>query len=397
MEKKDSRNYMRKEKIAVDVQRVILFARQVPLKWNRMKKDSFIQRWMQRNVSAATNVFLFVHLKLIKKQRDITDYGRCGRMCCLEVTEVYAARIKDDTVLLNSSSGGVFTAVSDIFLKRGDAVVCSIYNYESNTLEYRLVLSEKDRDSARGSKYMQSNPGTIYKESFCWLKKNPDKSLLFVGMGCEAAGFRSFFAEKGLGNRICVVDIICHGTPSPMLWREYIGFLESSHGGKAENLKFKDKRNGWNSPVAVVSFAGTEVYLNEYVKIFYNSCALRPSCHKCPYSAVERNSDLTIGDYWHIEDKLPDFYSSKGNSLILIHTEAGRDLFKQMEKVLYYRASTAEDCWQLNLEHPTEVSEKRTEFWEDYLTYGFQYILKKYGSVSFAQRVKSKVKKILGR
>lgn len=108
----------------------------------------------------------------------------------MNATVVYAGRLKDKSALMSSSSGGAFTALSDFFLGNDNAVVAAIYNYESLTTEFQLILDEKHREEAKGSKYMQSKPGDIYREAYRWLMENPEKELLFIGMGCQSDGFR---------------------------------------------------------------------------------------------------------------------------------------------------------------------------------------------------------------
>lgn len=308
---------------------------------------------------------------------------------------VYAVRLKDKEALMKSSSGGAFTAISDVFLNRGDAVVCSVYNYEKHRTEFRLFTEKENRDEARGSKYMQSRPGEIFSECVKWLRKNPEKSILFVGTGCQADGFRKYVETIGLRERTFIVDIICHGVPSPKIWREYVCSLERKFQGVSSNLTFKDKRKGWKQPTAVVTINRKEVSLKEYVKVFYNQCALRPSCHECPYATTERKTDMTIGDFWHIEEKIPDFYDYAGNSLILIHTNRGIELFDEIKEALDYRLSNTKECWQKNLEYPTPMSAQRAIFWKDYKNNGVDYIMNKYGTVSLGVRVMNKIKKIV--
>lgn len=310
-------------------------------------------------------------------------------------TKVYAGRLKDKELLLCSSSGGAFMALSNIFLNEGNAVVCAIYNYKTHTAEFQLVTTKEERDAARGSKYMQSKPGNIYKQAVSWLKSYQSKQLLFIGMGCQSDGFRKFAEISEVRDRVWIVDIICHGSPSPKLWREYADSLENKYDGNIFGLTFKDKRNGWRQPTARVVINGEEVFLKDYVRVFYNSCALRPSCHVCPFATTERKTDITIGDYWHIEDKIPDFYDPNGNSLFLIHTDRGQKLFDKAKNNLFYRESNTTDCWQPNLEKPTDVSPFREEFWSDYRRKGIAYIMKKYGTVSLKTRVKNKVVKII--
>lgn len=263
-------------------------------------------------------------------------------------TIVYAGRVKDKDTLEKSSSGGAFTALSDCFLNNGDAVVATVYNYQTNTSEFHLIQNKLERDAARGSKYMQSKPGEVFREAYRWLMENPDKKLLFVGMGCQADGFRKYVEMKHIRERVYIVDIICHGSPSPKLWKEYAESLEKRKG-KITYLTFKDKRNGWKAPTAFVKIKGKEVPIGDYVRIFYNRCALRPSCHECPYATTERKTDMTIGDFWHIEETIPDFYDEMGNSLFLIHTDRGEKLFDNIKENLDYRLSDMKQCWQKNL------------------------------------------------
>ena len=309
-------------------------------------------------------------------------------------TIVYAGRLKDKSALMSSSSGGAFTALSDAFLKSGDAVVAAVYNYENHTVEFQMILDEKQRERAKGSKYMQSKPGDIYQEAYRWLMDNPKKELLFVGMGCQSDGFRKFSEIKGIRDRVHIVDIICHGSPSPKLWREYAESIQKKDG-KITYLSFKDKRNGWKSPTAYVKVNGSERPLKDYVRVFYNQCALRPSCYECPYATTERKTDMTIGDFWHIEETIPDFYDPNGNSLFLIHTDRGEELFEKVRDNLDYRLSNTAQCWQANLEAPTQKSGQRDVFWNDYQKRGIDFVIKKYGTVPMKTKVKNKLLKIL--
>ena len=309
-------------------------------------------------------------------------------------TIVYAGRLKDKSALMSSSSGGAFTALSDAFLKSGDAVVAAVYNYENHTVEFQMILDEKQRERAKGSKYMQSKPGDIYQEAYHWLMDNPKKELLFVGMGCQSDGFRKFSEIKGIRDRVYIVDIICHGSPSPKLWREYAESIQKKDG-RITYLTFKDKRNGWKSPTAYVKVNGSERPLKDYVKVFYNRCALRPSCYECPYATTERKTDMTIGDFWHIEETIPDFYDPNGNSLFLIHTGRGEELFEKIRDNMDYRLSNTAQCWQANLEAPTQKSEQRDVFWNDYQKKGIDFVIKKYGTVPKKTKLKNKLFKIL--
>lgn len=310
-------------------------------------------------------------------------------------TIVYAGRLKDRSALMSSSSGGAFTALSDYFLENENAVVAAVYNYENHATEFEIILDKRQRESAKGSKYMQSLPGEIYQKAYRWLIENDKKELLFVGMGCQADGFRKFSELKGVRDRIYIVDIICHGSPSPKLWRDYASSFQKKNG-KITYLTFKDKRKGWKSPTAYVKANGKEVLIKDYVKVFYNRCALRPSCYECPYATTERKTDITIGDFWHIEETISEFYDPNGNSLFLIHTSRGRELFENIKSNLDYRLSNTTQCWQANLEAPTKKSLHRDEFWNNYQKRGIDFVMKKYGKTPIKIKLKNKLLKIFG-
>lgn len=147
---------------------------------------------------------------------------------------------------------------------------------------------------------------------------------------------------------------------------------------------------------------GKEKSISDYVSIFYNKCALRPSCYECPYATTERKVDITIGDYWGIDRVMPVFYSPQGTSLVLVHTEKGQELFEKIKVNVEWRESNTTDCLQPNLIKPTERSPRREEFWRDYKIGKIKKVINKYGSNQtlwrkVARKVKRIVKKIIGK
>lgn len=100
-------------------------------------------------------------------------------------------------------------------------------------------------------------------------------------------------------------------------------------------------------------------------------------------------------DFWGIENCMPDFDDNKGVSLILINTAKGKDIFDNIKLNLIYRASNTTDCLQPQLLYPTEQSQKRDEFWNDYKEYGYKYIIKKYAGCGIKNQAKFIIVKIL--
>lgn len=314
----------------------------------------------------------------------------------LSETLAFGGRLKNKQELLKSSSGGAFTAFSDAFLDMGYAVVCASYNYDNHQQEFRLITSRKERDNARGSVYVQSILNDSFREANSWINDNPEKKLIFFGMGCQAAGFQSYAEKMGFRDRTTIVDIICHGSPSPKLWKDYVMSIEKEHG-KVSVLAFRDKRYGWMNPTAYLIINGKEISIKKYTKLFYSGNALRLSCHKCPYSTTKRNTDITIGDFWHIEDKIPEQYDENGTSLILVHSHKGKELFDKVTSSMNWFEANVDDCWQMNLERPTDISEERSNFWADYDAKGIKYIINKYGEERMIIKIIQKVRRLFNK
>ena len=311
------------------------------------------------------------------------------------MSKAYAVRIKDREVLRHCSSGGAFTVLSDVFLKRGDAVLCAGYNYDTHQAEFRLVLTPDERDSCRGSMYLQSFALDSWRTALDWLKKHPEKQLIFFGVGCQGAAFRRYCETLKILDRVTIADIVCHGSPSPMIWREYARSLERR--GRLSEINMRDKRTGWNQSIGVARLNGEEISLSKWRVAYSSRTMLRPCCASCPYTATERETDVTIGDFWGIEKSMPDFYDKMGTSLLLIHTQKGLALFEAVQETVEFRESNSRDCLQMNLQRPTPHAENRHEFWREYRAKGIDFVIEKYGTVSFPLRVKRKIKRLLKR
>ena len=310
---------------------------------------------------------------------------------------VYAAKHTNENVVKNSSSGGMFSALSDYFIKNGNAVASCIYNYETDEVELVIYDNLFMRNKARGSKYIQANIDNGFKKIDDWLLNNPNKLLLVVGTGCQIACLDLFLKIKRKRERVVLVDLICHGATSPGLWKKYIKHEGISH--KIEYLSFKDKRNGWHSPTVYARVNGKEKCINSFAEWFYGKWAIRESCYKCPYTKVKRYStDITIGDYWGIENVFPDFSDARGVSLVILQTAKGEALFEKIKKTIYFRISNEQECLQPRLICPSERPKDRKQFWEDIQNKGIEYCAKKYKEVQNQNvkfLVKNKLKKVI--
>ena len=294
----------------------------------------------------------------------------------IEHTVVYAVKHKNVDVIKASSSGGLFTALSDYFLNNGNAVASCIYNFESDSEKLIIYSDKTTRDKARGSKYIQAELEDSFRKIEEWLVKNENKILMVVGTGCQIAGLDMYLKKKSLRDRVLLVDLICHGVTSPGLWKNYIHLIKGE--GKLENIAFKDKKYGWYYPRTIATIDGKEKKINHFSDWFYLGLSIRESCYVCPYTKVSRNSDVTIGDYWGIEKVNKKFSNPMGVSLALIHSIKGIETFNAIKTDIDWLESDIDSCVQPRLISPECRPTNRDSFWNDMNNRGIEYCAKQY-------------------
>lgn len=334
------------------------------------------------------------------------DCGLCRSLCAFQneyntysnlgTPKVYAAKHKDKNVRMNSSSGGAFTAISDYVLGNKGIVFGVAFDENMNAVHRRANTSE-ERDKFKGSKYVQSDLKSTYKEIKQLLEE--DIQVLFTGTPCQTAGLNKFLGGHNT-KKLILCDIVCHGTPSPLMWRDHIEYLEKKEKSKVANYYCRHKVKGWHTHTEMVIYNnGKKDYKStisqKHKTLFYSHNILRPSCHNCKYTNLIRPSDVTIADFWGIEKYMPDFDDNKGVSLVLVNTEKGEQIFKDITKSLIIRESNIKDCMQRPLKEPSKPSQSRVEFWEDYKTHGYDYIIEKYAGYNLKSIIKQNIKLVL--
>lgn len=341
-------------------------------------------------------------------QDECTDCGLCREVCAFQngydtsknfaIPYVYAVKHANEEVRMSSSSGGAFTAISDYILNAG-GYICGVTFDENMNVVHQIVSTKEDRERLKGSKYVQSNLGNTYLEIRDLLRQN--EKVLFTGTPCQNAGLKSFLSDVNTEN-LFLCDIVCHGTPSPLMWREHITQLECKENSKIVRYHCRSKVKGWHGHNEMVIYEkGKKDYKSilsqKHKVLFYSHNILRPSCHYCRYTNLNRPSDLTIADFWGIEKVMPDFDDNKGVSMVLINSPKGQMLFDNIKGDLICRESNVEDCLQPQLQYPAKPSVNREQFWSDYHSQGYDYIVKKYAGNNFKSRGKSIIKRTLDR
>ncbi len=302
----------------------------------------------------------------------------------------YGVINKNSNTLLHSSSGGVVPELCSKILKEGGSVCTCIYNYDFHELRHALIKDVSQLGKMESSKYFQSDITEIFSITEEYLKGNKNKKLLFIGTPCQCAAIKSYFNTKHVsGENLICVDIICHGVGSNQIWNDFTEDIEKKNNDKIVKISFKDKRYGWLMPYAVAqSKSGKEYDLCDYMTLYNKNLIMRDECYECPFSSVEREGDITVGDFWNVKKAVPSFYNEKGVSSVLCNTEKGKALFLSVIEKFYTVLVSTEDCIQPNMMHPTEKNPLSDKFWIEYQNKGFRYVRKKYASKTMADRIK---------
>ncbi|WP_370832907.1 Coenzyme F420 hydrogenase/dehydrogenase, beta subunit C-terminal domain [Acidaminococcus sp.] len=290
--------------------------------------------------------------------------------------KAYAAKMKSGKERAASQSGGMFAALSEAVLDMGGAVYGACFDSNWNIVHKRAT-TKKERDAMRGSKYVQSSMGDNFEKVITDLQAG--KYVLFSGTHCQCAGLKSLLEMKKINTeKLFLVDLICHGVPSPKVYQAFRNFMIEKHKGKLEGFKFRNKAFGWRRTVESTYINGQEYNTTLYSTLFSRDNALREACYQCPYKNINQFSDITIGDFWGIEKWAADFDDGQGISLALLHTEKGEKLFNLIQDAILIRESRLQDCIQPCLERPMSRPASREQFWYDFQQKPFTYILAHY-------------------
>lgn len=247
----------------------------------------------------------------------------------------FACYAKNENIRKCSSSGGIFYLLAEIILESGGIVVGAGYD-EYFTVKHFFIEDKKEMFNILGSKYVSSELG----ETFGHIKEylNENRKILFCGTPCQVAGLKSYLGKE-YGN-LLAIDFICHGVPSPMVWKEYL--TEISQAKIPIAINFRDKTTGWNNYSLKINFSNKSIYSmprhqDLYMQAFLKDITLRPSCYNCKFKKLMKHSDITLGDMWCADRVLPDMFDDRGLSMIWINTEKGNSIFEEIKHRINYK------------------------------------------------------------
>lgn len=307
--------------------------------------------------------FLYPHIDTDK----CIHCGKCEQVCMYKVSQehteyikTYAAYIKDQDIRIQSTSGGIYYVLAEYILERGGVVISCAF--DENYRNRHICFSEmKDLKKAMGTRYVQSDKGDVFKKGKDYLENG--KYVLFSGTPCETEGFRRYLGKSY--DNLLLQDIVCHSTPSPLVFEKYKEYLTQRKKAIRE-INFRDKKNGWDNSFVSIRFDDATEYISpkyqdSFMQLFIKNISVRPSCFNCKVRNIKRNSDFTLGDFWGINECIQktDMHKNEirdGISLIMVHTIKGEKILQEVSSKLQLYPTNIKDTIKYN---PSAVSVRK--------------------------------------
>ena len=313
---------------------------------------------------------------------DCIDCGQCEAVCPIINTshaqgksDAWAVYAKQEQLVNESSSGGVFSVLAEAVINNGGQVFGAAFD-EKWQLKTCKAETVEELAPLRKAKYVQCETNNAFNEIETLLRAGV--KVLYCSTPCQIAGLLSFL-DKEYDN-LYTMDFICHGVVSPDVWQQYI----ASYKTTVECVNFRDKRKGWESnSVCLTLMDGKEIVEsnadNAYMQAFLSGLSMRPSCFSCRFKGLHRTCDITVGDLWGAKYQCPDGYNEFGTSLVLTHGKKGQQLIDKCKDKLHIvnAPMPASIAFNGSIKESVEEPEKRGVFMEKYKEEDFNSIVQK--------------------
>ena len=322
-------------------------------------------------------------------QENCVECDMCSKVCPIEhsLTEknkpvaAYAVWNKDDNIRILSTSGGVFTALAQTVISKKGIVIGAQYNQDSQ-VGHSVTEDQDGIDRLRQSKYVQSQTVGIYTEAKKAIESG--KPVLFCGTPCQTEALLKFL--KGKPDNLILCSFICRGVISPLVYRQYLGYLESKYNAGVKQVHFKNKTYGWHRFSTKITFENGKEYIQDryhdsYMLLYLReNISLRPSCYQCRFKGLNRCSDITLGDFWGAQEKYSDLDNNCGTSAVMVYTKLGNSVLMEAQKSLEIHAVDVMDIVKGNdcILHSPLCPKDRKQFYDDLESKGYLYVKKKY-------------------
>ena len=330
------------------------------------------------------------------------DCGLCEKICPVinqdepkKPMHCYAAINPEEDIRVKSSSGGIFTMIAERIIDEGGVVFGAAWN-KNWQVEHTYTEVKEGLKVFRGSKYIQSIIGDTFIQAELFLKAG--RKVLFSGTPCQIAGLKKFLCKEY--DNLFTVDFVCHGVPSPGVFRWYMKEELSQYPDySVKDICFRDKREGWKKFSFSIDLAKTDskefvtfsqtLYEHPFLTGFLNNYYLRPSCHRCPAKQFKSGANITLADYWGYtqSDKIKD--DDKGVSAILVSTKKGDEIFHAIKPT--YEIVEYSDILRINgaAEHSAQAPYR--EYFYSHKNMLFKAIIWKLTSEKLFDKVRRKL------
>lgn len=345
----------------------------------------------------------FYYPKVIEEK--CIDCGLCNKVCPISnkteiknLLQVFAAYNKDEKIRAESSSGGVFTLLAEKILEKNGVVFGAKFDENFNVV-HTYVEKKEDLGIFRGSKYVQSKINNTYRKAEEFLKKG--RIVLFTGTPCQIEGLKKYLRKEY--DNLYTQDLICHGVPSEKVNEKYLKYMEEKNNSKIEKINHRSKMNSWKDYNNKIVFKNKKIYMEShnkdlYMQAFLKNTSLREACYKCVFKKKNRICDITLADFWGVDDILPEMDDDKGTSLVFVNSDKGQKLFKEIQENLIVKKIDFERAIAFNksmLESATP-DKNRDKFFKNLDKLEFDKLIKKYTfQRSLLRRILGKCKRFI--
>ena len=243
----------------------------------------------------------------------------------------YAVQSRQKNIRLRSTSGGTFSEIARSFIRTGGCVCAAGYD-EQGKVVHKLINTISEIDELCESKYVQSNLNNCFAEVESCLSSS--RKVLFVGTPCQVAGVKAYLRNRD--EKLYTIDLVCYGVPSPMIYIEWRAEIERVYKKKIAYVHFRDKSFGYAAPNVKIVFkdgssAEQTFLIKSYMKTFMSGLNVRPSCYECAFKGIDRCSDLTFGDCWHIGVFQKAMDDNLGTTSVYVHSPKGSMLLDMIK------------------------------------------------------------------
>ena len=297
--------------------------------------------------------------------------------------------INDGNIRRDSASGGAFSVLALYVLRKG-GIVFGAKMDDDLVVRHCFIDNESYLYTLRDSKYVQSNMSDVLRTAKRFLEEG--REVLFTGTSCQIGGLVKYLGKDY--DNLITVDLLCHGVPSPKVFKDYIRWLEEYKGfSKITRIKFRDKAISNESPNCLIEGMGhkgekitiieSRIY-NKWIQAFLGNNIIRPACYNCKYVSPNRVSDYTIADWfgWDSRKYWEGREAQKGVSAIFCNTAKACSIIPSLNMVLH------EVRVEHGIKNKNEFFHKclrptsREQFWTDYSSLSFNEVVVKYFQTS---------------